>query len=66
VHYGPAGFEDMTPYIFALADFGEGIKVFAVFSSDIHEQELKPGILLRLVPVRLSGNRISYELRAIE
>ena len=66
VHYGPAGFEDRTPYIVALADFGEGIKVFAVLSSDIHEHEIKPGMLLRVAPVRLSGNRISYELRAIE
>jgi uncharacterized OB-fold protein len=66
VHYGPAGFEDRTPYIVALADFGEGIKIFAVLSSDIDEHGIKPGMLLRAVPVRLSGNRISYELKATQ
>jgi uncharacterized OB-fold protein len=63
VNYGPLGFEDKAPYTLAVAEFEEGIKVFATLSRDIVEDEIAVGMVLEVVPARLPDDRFSYELQ---
>ena len=63
VNYGPTGFEADTPYILALAEFGEGIQILARLSRDIEEKDIKVGMSLVVSPVKLPDNRIAYEFR---
>ena len=63
VNYGPQGFEDKVPYILGIGEFEEGIKIFATFSPSIREDEIRIDMLLRVVPVKLPGERISFEFR---
>jgi len=62
VNYGPSGFEDDAPYTLAIADF-DGLRVFGRLSRDIKEQDIKPGMQLKVVPVRLPNDRIGYEFQ---
>jgi uncharacterized OB-fold protein len=62
VNYGPTGFENEAPYILALAEFN-GIQILARLSRDIEEKDIKVGMNLRVSPVKLADNRISYEFR---
>ena len=62
-HFAPVGFEDEVPYTLALAELDEGPRVFTRLSKDISEDEIKIGMKVKLVPVRLSQERITYELR---
>jgi len=61
VHYGPSGFEDEAPYTLAIADFGDGLRIFGRLSKTIEEGDIKSGMGLKMVPARLPENRISYE-----
>jgi len=63
VHFAPASFRYDVPYVLGVAQFEEGPTVFAPLSKDIQEGEIKPGMQLRLVPVKLLGDKIIYELR---
>jgi len=63
VHYGPSGFEDDAPYILAIGDFRDGLRVFGRLSKDIEESDIKPGMELKVVPVKLPGDRISYQFQ---
>ena len=63
VNYGPTGFEADSPYILALAEFGEGIQILARLSRDIEEKDIKVGMSLVVSPVKLPDNRIAYEFR---
>ena len=62
VNYGPTGFEDDAPYILAIADFN-GLRVFGRLSRDIKETDIKPGMELKIVPVKLPNDRVSYEFQ---
>jgi uncharacterized OB-fold protein len=62
VNYGPTGFEEDTPYTLAIADF-DGLRVFGRLSQDIKEEDIKLGMQLKVVPVKLPNNRISYEFQ---
>jgi len=64
-HFAPTGFEDDVPYILAVAESPEGIRLFARLSKDVSEDQLKPGMKLKLVPVRLPNDKISYEFKPI-
>ncbi|MFC1968089.1 Zn-ribbon domain-containing OB-fold protein [Chloroflexota bacterium] len=64
VNYGPAGFEDKAPYILAVAEFEGGLKVFATLSKDIKESDVAPGMALKVVPIALPEEKISYEFQA--
>jgi len=64
-HFAPVGFEDEAPYTLALAELDDGPRVFASLSKDIPENEIKIGMNLKLVPIRLLEERISYELRKL-
>ncbi|MEE8414601.1 MAG: Zn-ribbon domain-containing OB-fold protein [Dehalococcoidales bacterium] len=63
VHYGPSGFEDEAPYTLAIADFGDGLRIFGRLSKNIEESDIKSGMGLKMVPAKLPENRISYEFQ---
>jgi len=52
VHYGPSGFED-------------GLRIFSRLSKNIKESDIKPGMKLKVVPIKLPGDRISYEFQQV-
>jgi len=54
VNYGPSGFEDEAPYTLAIADFGDGLRIFGRLSKDIGEGDIKSGMGLKMVPAKLS------------
>ncbi len=62
VNYGPTGFENDTPYTLAIADFG-GLRIFGRLSQDIKEEDIELGMGLKIVPVKLPNNRVSYEFQ---
>ena len=64
VNYGPTGFEDDAPYILAIADF-DGIRVFGRLSKDIKESDIKLGMGVKVIPVKLPGDRIAYEFQKV-
>ena len=63
VNYGPTGFENDAPYILALAEFGDGLQVFGRLSRDISEGNIKVGMGLKVIPIKLADGRISYEFQ---
>ncbi len=63
VQYGPSGFEDDAPYTLAIGEFGDGLRIFGRLNKDIKEGDIKPGMELRVVPVKLPDNRIAYEFQ---
>ncbi len=60
-YFAPAGFE--APYTLALAELDEGVRVFTRMSKDFGKDEIKIGMKVKLVPIRLANERITYELR---
>lgn len=63
VNYGPTGFEDDTPYILAIGEFGDGIRIFGRLSRDIEVSDIKIGMGLKIIPIKLPGNRVCYEFQ---
>ncbi|MFC2072066.1 Zn-ribbon domain-containing OB-fold protein [Chloroflexota bacterium] len=63
VHYSPSGFEDDAPYILAVGEFGNGLRVFGRLSKDINESNISIGMVLKLIPIKLPGDRVSYEFQ---
>ena len=61
VHYGPAGFEGKVPYTLAVVEFPNGIKIFGEIDKRIPDNDIKMGMNLKAVPVKISENRISYQ-----
>ncbi len=61
VKYGPAGFEKEVPYILALVDFPMGIKIFGQIDKRIPVNEIKVGMQLKVIPIRLPSDRYSYQ-----
>ena len=62
-HFAPTGFQDDLPYTIGLAEDREGVKVYALLSKDINENEIRIGMDLQLTPLRLANGRITYELK---
>jgi len=62
-YFAPTGFRDDVPYTIGLAECEEGVKVYALLSKEIDEKELRIGMNLQATPLRLSDNRITYELK---
>ena len=60
-YFAPAGFE--APYTLALAAREEGVRVFTRISKDVKQDEIEIGMNVKLVPIRLDDDRITYELR---
>ena len=63
VNYGPLGFEDKAPYTLAVGEFEGGIKIFANLSRDIKESDIKIGMDVKVFPVELPDNKISFEFQ---
>jgi uncharacterized OB-fold protein len=63
VNYGPAGFEDDAPYTIAIGDFGDGLRMFSRLSKDVRAEDIKPGMSLKVVTVKLPGDKLSYEFQ---
>lgn len=63
VHFAPASFRYDVPYVLAVAQFEEGPTVFAPLSKSVKQEEIKIGMQLKLVPMKLEGDKIVYELR---
>ena len=61
VHYGPSGFEDEAPYTLGIGEFDGGMKVFGRLSKNIEESDIKPGMVIKIAPVKLPDDRIAYE-----
>jgi uncharacterized OB-fold protein len=64
VNYGPTGFEEDAPYTLAIADF-DGVRVFGRLSKGLKESDIKPGMSLKVLPVKLPGGRIGYEFQKV-
>jgi hypothetical protein len=62
VKYGPSGFENDTPYILAMADFPDGLRIFGRLSKEIPQSEIMVGMEVEVVPTKLPEGRLSYEL----
>ncbi|MFQ5758810.1 MAG: Zn-ribbon domain-containing OB-fold protein [Candidatus Bathyarchaeia archaeon] len=58
-YFAPVGFE--APYTLALAELDEGARVFTRISKEV--KKVKIDMNLRLVPVKLANERITYELK---
>ncbi len=65
VNYGPAGFESDAPYILAIGEFEDGIRIFGRLSRDIAETDIKLGMRLKVVPIKLPDDRISYQFQKV-
>jgi len=65
VQYGPTGFENDAPYTLAIADFADGLRVFGRLSKNISESDVKIGMDVRAVPVKLADDKISYEFQKV-
>jgi len=63
VHFAPPRFRYDCPYPLALAQFHEGLRVFAPLSKEIKEGEIKIGLDLKLTVTKLIGDRIIYEFK---
>jgi uncharacterized OB-fold protein len=64
VNYGPTGFEEDAPYTLAIADF-DGVRIFGRLSKSIKESDIKPGMGVKVLPVKLPGGRIGYEFQKV-
>jgi len=60
-YFAPAGFE--APYTLAVAELEESVRVFTRIGKDVKQDEIRIGMNVKLVPVRLADERITYELR---
>lgn len=60
--YAPTGFEEDLPYTIALAQFDD-VKIFGRMSKDLKEEDLKIGMDLEVVPVKLQGEKVAYEFK---
>jgi uncharacterized OB-fold protein len=64
VNYGPTGFEEDAPYTLAIADF-DGVRIFGRLSKSLKESDIKPGMVVKVLPVKLLGGRIGYEFQKV-
>jgi uncharacterized OB-fold protein len=62
--FAPAGFEKDVPYVLAVAEFDEGIKVFGRMDKSIPDDAIKAGMKVKIRVTNLEDNRVSYELTA--
>ena len=63
VNYGPSGFENDAPYTLGIAEFGEGVKVLGRVSKQVSPDDIKVGMRVKLAPIKLNEERITYEFK---
>jgi uncharacterized protein len=61
VYFGPPAFEQSTPYVLGLAEFDNGLRVFAPIGRGVDRKELRPDLELVLKSVQ-SGEGVFYQL----
>jgi uncharacterized protein len=61
VRYGPAGFEKLAPYVIAIGETADGLRVLAFMNKAILDKDIAIGMNLKLAPVKLEGDRVSFE-----
>jgi len=61
VMYGPTGFEDDVPYSIAVIRFPSGVQVFGRISKEVPADNIKVGMKLKVVSIKLPLDRVSYE-----
>jgi uncharacterized OB-fold protein len=61
VMYGPSGFENDVPYTIAVIKLPNGVQVFGRISKTIPIDNIKVGMHLKSVPVKLPEDKVSYE-----
>ncbi|MFX0194651.1 MAG: Zn-ribbon domain-containing OB-fold protein [Candidatus Hodarchaeota archaeon] len=61
VMYGPTGFESEAPYTVAVIKLPNGIQILGRISKKISLNEIKIGMKLKIVPLKLPLNRLSFE-----
>jgi uncharacterized OB-fold protein len=61
VNFAPPAFQKETPYLLGVAEFENGMRVFAPISREVNRRDLKPGLKLELKPVH-AGEGIYYLL----
>jgi len=62
VDASPATFKDQAPYLLGLAEFSEGPKVFAWVDNRIPEEQITPGMKMKLKASKLPNGNLSYLL----
>ncbi len=65
VMYGPAGFENETPYTLAVVECPPKIKIFGQMDRKIPLEDIKVGMSLKVVSVSLPNNRFSYQFERV-
>jgi len=65
VMYGPAGFENRVPYMLATVEFPNGIRVFGEIDRKMLGKKIRVGMELKLVPVKVSQDRFSYQFEKV-
>lgn len=61
VSYGPLGFENDAPYTIGIVEFKEGVRILSRVSKKIDPKTLKVGLELRVTPIKLGDDKVSYE-----
>ncbi|MFH1974154.1 MAG: Zn-ribbon domain-containing OB-fold protein [Pseudomonadota bacterium] len=61
VMYGPTGFENDVPYTIAVIRFPNGVQVFGRISKKIAIDNIKVGMKLKPVAIKLPLDKVSYE-----
>jgi len=61
VFFGPPAFEQSTPYVLGLAEFQNGLRVFAPISHSLDVKQLRPDLEL-VLKARQSGEGVFYQL----
>ena len=61
VNYGPSGFENDAPYTLGIVNFPDGLQVFGRLSRNISKDDIRVGMTLKPVSVKLGNDRIAYE-----
>lgn len=62
-YFAPTGFQEDLPYVLALAQCEEGVRVYACLTKDLNESNIRIGMDLKLAPLRLPDGRITYEFK---
>jgi uncharacterized OB-fold protein len=61
VMYGPTGFENDVPYTIAVIRFPSGVQVFGRINKDVAVDNIKVGMKLKVVSIKLPLDSVSYE-----
>lgn len=63
VNFAPTGFQEDAPYILALGRFSGSQQVFARIGKEVPVDQIKVGMKLKLAPIKLGKDRVSYEFK---